>query len=153
MEIIAVWGCTGGTEAIMIKPVADREAAEAPLAQAADLAMYAQSIVARRPAIPSGSLSLPHGLTPLPLETPQRFIAEPYVATDRYTQPCACKPHRTLPQDRLLCESNHTSGMLGSPAAVSGVAISCRRSSAGRLGSSALALGGLCGRTSHAWRS
>ena len=67
----------------MIKPASDSRAAEAPLAEWMDLALYGQAILERQAAIPSNTLSLPHGLTPLPLEPPQRFVAEPYVATDR----------------------------------------------------------------------
>jgi hypothetical protein len=74
---------TGGTEAIVIKPVSDGESAEAPLAEWEDLALYAQGIATRQTAIPSDVLSLPHEQTPLPLEPAQRFIAEPYVSTDR----------------------------------------------------------------------
>ena len=74
---------TGGTEAIVIKPVSDGESAEAPLAEWEDLALYAQGIATRQAAIPSDVLSLPHEQTPLPLEPAQRFIAEPYVSTDR----------------------------------------------------------------------
>lgn len=76
-------GVTGGTEAIMIKPVTDSEAAQAPLAGPSDLGLYAEGVATRLPAIPPDMLSLPHGVIPLPLELPQRFIAEPYVATDR----------------------------------------------------------------------
>ena len=84
---------TGGTEAIIIKPVEDSDAAQAPLAEWMDLALYARGIVERQVAIPPDLLSLPHGLTPLPLEPPLRFVAEPYVATDK----CApLNPHKSL---------------------------------------------------------
>ena len=83
------FNCTGGTEAIVIKPVSDGESAEAPLAEWEDLALYAQGIATRQAAIPSDALSLPHEQTPLPLEPAQRFIAEPYVSTDRcQSYPC-----------------------------------------------------------------
>lgn len=75
---------TGGTEAIVIKPAEDSDAAQAPLAEWPDLALYARGIIERQAAIPPGLLSLPHGLTPLPLEPPPRFVAEPYVATDKW---------------------------------------------------------------------
>ncbi len=73
----------GGTEAIVIKPICDSELAEAPLASWEDLALYAASIAMRQAAIPSDALSLPHEPIPLPLESAQRFIAEPSVSTDR----------------------------------------------------------------------
>lgn len=67
----------------MIKPATDSGVAEVPLTEWTDLALYSQAILERQAAIPSDTLSLPHGLTSLPLEPPQRFVAEPYVATDR----------------------------------------------------------------------
>ena len=73
----------GGTEAIVIKPAEDSDTAQAPLAEWPDLAIYARGIVEKQAAIPADLLSLPHGLTPLPLEAPLRFVAEPYVATDK----------------------------------------------------------------------
>ena len=78
---------TGGTEAIVIKPAEDSDAAQAQLAEWTDLALYARGIVERQIAIPPDLLSLPHGLTLLPLEPPLRFVAEPYVATDKYVAP------------------------------------------------------------------
>ena len=74
---------TGGTEAIVIKPAEDSAVAQAALAEWPDLALYARGITERQAAIPPGLLSLPNGLTPLPLEPPPRFVAEPYVATDK----------------------------------------------------------------------
>lgn len=71
----------------MIKPAEDSDAAQAPLAEWTDLALYARGIVERQAAIPPDLLSLPHGLTPLPLEPPLRFVAEPYVATDKCVPP------------------------------------------------------------------
>ena len=82
-QILSVPGVAGGTEAIVIKPAEDSDAAQAPLAEWTDLELYARGIVERQAAIPPDLLSLPHGLTPLPLEAPLRFVAEPYVATDK----------------------------------------------------------------------
>ena len=83
----------------MIKPVTDSEAAQAPLAEPSDLRLYAEGIAMRLPAIPSDMLSLPHGMIPLPLELPQRFIAEPYVATDRsvHHMKGTCAGHSSCP--------------------------------------------------------
>lgn len=76
----------GAAEALVLKPAEGGGAAGvARITSVSDLAWFATALAERRPLVPAGALSQMRAAVPLPLEPPQRFVAEPLVdSSSRY---------------------------------------------------------------------
>jgi hypothetical protein len=84
-----------GGAALCIKPAADGDGAGvARLEAAADLAEYAAALAAREGALPEGALSAtqPRGLVPMPVDSPEAFLVEPFIAADRRAAASSAAP-------------------------------------------------------------